>query len=107
ICYRALNERSGRRFGQVSVGAVQGATSGAIDSGWHYPLGLAPPRAAGAMAARRYMHAYGATSADFGAVAVADRKHAATNPAAWFYQRAITLAEHQDTGWVCEPAAAL
>src|SRR4029077_13801391 len=23
VCYRALNERSGRRFGQVSVGAVQ------------------------------------------------------------------------------------
>src|SRR5579872_3307919 len=31
VCYRALNERSGRRFGQVSVGAVQGATSSAID----------------------------------------------------------------------------
>jgi acetyl-CoA acetyltransferase len=103
ICYRALNERSGRRFGQVSVGAVQGATSGAIDSGWHYPMGLATPAATVAMAARRYMHAYGATSADFGAVAVADRKHAATNPAAWFYERPITLAEHQESRWICEP----
>ncbi len=103
ICYRALNERSGRRFGQVSVGAVQGATSSAIDSGWHYPMGLATPAATVAMAARRYMHAYGATSADFGAVAVADRKHAATNPAAWFYERPITLAEHQESRWICEP----
>jgi acetyl-CoA acetyltransferase len=103
ICYRALNERSGRRFGQVSVGAVQGATSGAIDSGWHYPMGLATPAATVAMAARRYMHAYGATSADFGAVAVADRRHAATNPAAWFYERPITLAEHQESRWICEP----
>ena len=103
ICYRALNERSGRRFGQVSVGAVQGATSSAIDSGWHYPMGLATPAATVAMAARRYMHDYGATSADFGAVAVADRKHAATNPAAWFYQRPITLAEHQASRWICEP----
>ncbi len=103
ICYRALNERSGRRFGQVSVGAVQGASSGAIDSGWHYPMGLATPAATVAMAARRYMHAYGATSADFGAVAVADRKHAATNPAAWFYERPITLAEHQESRWICEP----
>jgi acetyl-CoA acetyltransferase len=103
ICYRALNERSGRRFGQVSVGVVQGATSAAIDSGWHYPMGLATPAATVAMAARRYMHSYGATSADFGAVAVADRKHAATNPAAWFYERPITLAEHQTSRWICEP----
>jgi 17-hydroxy-3-oxo-4-pregnene-20-carboxyl-CoA lyase len=103
VCYRALNERSGRRYGQVSVGAVAGATSSAIDSGWHYPMGIATPAATVAMAARRYMHAYGATSADFGAVAVADRKHAATNPAAWFYQRPITLADHQESRWICEP----
>jgi 17-hydroxy-3-oxo-4-pregnene-20-carboxyl-CoA lyase len=103
LCYRALNERSGRRFGQVAVGAVQGATSSALDSGWHYPMGLATPAATVAMAARRYMHAYGATSADFGAVAVADRKHAATNPAAWFYERPITLADHQESRWICEP----
>ncbi len=103
VCYRALNERSGRRFGQVSVGAVQAATSAGIDNGWHYPMGLATPAATVAMAARRYMHAYGATSADFGAVAVADRKHAATNPSAWFYQRPITLAEHQASRWICEP----
>jgi acetyl-CoA acetyltransferase len=103
VCYRALNERSGRRFGQVSVGAVQAATSAGIDNGWHYPMGLATPAATVAMAARRYMHAYGVTSTDFGAVAVADRKHAATNPAAWFYQRPITLAEHQASRWICEP----
>ena len=103
VCYRALNERSGRRFGQVSAGAVQGVTSAAIDNGWHYPMGLATPAATVAMAARRYMHAYGATSADFGAVAVADRKHAAVNPAAWFYQRPITLADHQNSRWICEP----
>jgi acetyl-CoA acetyltransferase len=103
LCYRALNERSGRRFGQVAVGAVQAATSSGIDSGWHYPMGLATPAATVAMAARRYMHMFGATSADFGTVAVADRKHAATNPAAWFYQRPITLAEHQESRWICEP----
>ena len=103
LCYRALNERSGRRFGQVAAGAVAGATSSAIDNGWHYPMGLATPAATVAMAARRYMHAFGATSADFGAVAVADRRHAATNPAAWFYQRPITLADHQDSRWICEP----
>jgi len=103
VCYRALNERSGRRFGQVAVGAALGSTSSALDNAWHYPMGLATPAATVAMAARRYMHVYGATSADFGTVAVADRKHAAANPAAWFYQRPITLAEHQESRWICEP----
>ena len=86
VCYRALNERSGRRFGQVVGRRGRPPTSSAgIDNGWHYPMGLSTPAATVAMAARRYMHVYGATSADFGAVAVADRRHAATNPHAWFY----------------------
>ncbi len=103
VCYRAMNERSGRRFGQVSVGATAMATSSGIDNGWHYPMGLSTPAGTVAMAARRYMHVYGATSADFGTVAVADRKHAATNPNAWFYQRPITLEEHQASRWITEP----
>jgi acetyl-CoA acetyltransferase len=103
VCYRAMNERSGRRFGQVAVGAVQAPTSSGIDNGWHYPMGLSTPAATVAMMARRYMHVYGATSADFGAVAVADRRHAATNPNAWFYGRPITLADHQASRWIAEP----
>jgi len=103
ICYRALNERSGRRFGQVSRGAVRGATSIGVDNGWHYPMGLGTPAATVAMIARRYMHDYGATSEDFGRVTVADRRHAATNPKAWFYRRPVTLAEHQASRWIAEP----
>ncbi|HYZ57242.1 MAG TPA: lipid-transfer protein [Streptosporangiaceae bacterium] len=103
VCYRALNERSGRRFGQVSVGAVTMPTTSGIDNGWHYPMGLSTPAATVAMAARRYMHVYGAASEDFGAVAVADRRHAAANPNAWFYQRPITLADHQASRWIAEP----
>ena len=103
VCYRALNERSGRRFGQVSVGAAAMPTSSGIDNGWHYPMGLSTPAATVAMAARRYMHVYGATSEDFGAVAVADRRHAAANPHAWFYGRPITLADHQASRWIAEP----
>jgi acetyl-CoA acetyltransferase len=103
VCYRALNERSGHRFGQVSRAAVQAATSSGVDNGWHYPMGLGTPAATVAMIARRYMHDYGATSEDFGLVAVADRRHAAVNPNAWFYQRPITLAEHQASRWIAEP----
>jgi acetyl-CoA acetyltransferase len=103
ICYRALNERSGHRFGQVSRAAAQAATSAGVDNSWHYPMGLSTPAATVAMIARRYMHDYGATSEDFGRVTVADRMHAATNPNAWFYGRPVTLADHQASRWIVEP----
>jgi acetyl-CoA acetyltransferase len=66
-------------------------------------MGIATPAATVAMVARRYMHEYGATSEDFGRVTVADRRHAAANPNAWFYQRPVTLAEHQASRWIAEP----
>jgi acetyl-CoA acetyltransferase len=103
VCYRALNERSGRRFGQVSRAAAEAPTSAGVDNGWHYPMGIGTPAATVAMIARRYMHEYGATSEDFGRVTVADRRHAAANPKAWFYQRPVTLAEHQASRWIAEP----
>ncbi len=59
------------------------------------PYGLLTPASWVAMHARRYMHEYGATNEDFGRISVVDRKHAATNPAAWFYERPITLEDHQ------------
>ena len=103
VCYRAFNERSGHRFGQVSSALAGAPTSSGIDAGWSYPMGLGTPAGQVAMVARRYMHEYGATSADFGRVAVADRKHAATNPNAFFYGKPITLAEHQASRWIVEP----
>lgn len=55
------------------------------------------------MAAQRYLHAYGLTPEAFGHVAVVDRRHAATNPAAYFYGRPITLADHAASRWIVEP----
>ena len=103
VCYRAFNERSGHRFGQVSTGLAAAPTSSGIDAGWSYPMGLGTPAGQVAMVAQRYMHEYGATSEDFGRVAVADRKHAATNPNAFFYGKPITLEDHQASRWIVEP----
>jgi len=55
------------------------------------------------MNAQRYLHEFGATTEAFGHVAVADRKHAATNPRAWFYQKPITLDDHQRSRWIVDP----
>jgi acetyl-CoA acetyltransferase len=101
VCYRAFNERSGHRFGS---GAHRGEpTADGIAMGWVSAFGLMTPASWVAMFAQRYMHEYGATSADFGLVSVADRKHAATNPKAWFYQQPITLEDHQNSRWIVEP----
>src|SRR5215217_8223716 len=103
VCYRGLNERSESRFGQFSLAAATQVNTNGLDNAWTYPMGLGTPAATVAMQARRYMHDYGATSEDFGRVAVADRRHAATNPAAFFYERPITLADHQVSPMIVDP----
>ena len=103
VCYRGFNERSGQRFGQVSVAANAQVNTNGLDNAWTYPMGLSTPAATVAMAARRYMHEYGATSEDFGRVAVADRRHAATNPNAFFHGRPITLEDHQASRLIADP----
>ena len=103
VCYRAFNERSGHRFGQFATAAATAPTSSGVDNSWSYPMGLGTPASTVAMVARRYMHEFGATSEDFGRVAVTMREHAATNPKAWFHNRPITLAEHQSSRWITEP----
>jgi len=102
VCYRAFNERSGNRFGMMS-----GVTTMPLWLSWYGPYGLMTPAAWVALHARRYMETYGATNADFGKIAVVDRAHAATNPAAWFYERPITLEEHQASRWIIEPVLRL
>ena len=103
LCYRAFNERSGRRFGAGVHDQPASATAEAAQFAWTSPYGLLTPASWVAMFASRIMHEYGVTSEDFGAVAVADRKHAATNPAAFFYGKPITLEEHQASRWIVEP----
>ena len=55
-----------------------------------------------AFIARRYMHEYGATNQQFGAVSVAFRRHACLNPRAVF-REPITIEDHQRSRWVVEP----
>ncbi|MFF1476211.1 lipid-transfer protein [Streptomyces sp. NPDC058301] len=101
VCYRAFNERSGRRFGSGVQQREPSAEGAAL--GWSLPFGLLTPASWVAMAAQRYLHAYGLTPEAFGHVAVVDRRHAATNPAAYFYGRPITLADHAASRWIVEP----
>jgi len=103
VCYRAMNERSMQRFGIGATPLSKVATTETAHFGWYIPFGLMTPASWVAMQAQRYLHDYGATTEDFGRVSVACRKHAATNPNAWFYRRPITLEEHQASRWIVRP----
>ena len=70
---------------------------------WYLPFGLDTPAKTYALAFQRYMHRYGLTNEDFGRYTVVARQHAATNPNAWFYERPITLDDHQASRWIVEP----
>jgi acetyl-CoA acetyltransferase len=106
LIWRAMNERSAYRFGQPIV-----------------PQGGGLVNIAGAGTGSRSVHAL--WRADAGELGVLARitwrpsahhnrphvrrrsRHAATNPAAWFYGRPITLEEHQQSRWIVEPVLRL
>jgi acetyl-CoA acetyltransferase len=92
-----LRER--QSAGASYTGALRGLP------GWHalnVASGIVGANPLYALAARRHMLAFGTTSEQFGAVAVAQRAWAAGNPLAKFRQP-ITLAEHQASRMVAEP----
>jgi acetyl-CoA acetyltransferase len=97
VVYRAFNERSGRRFGQPT------RQPGPVGTNWYRPYGLDTPAKMYSLWFQRYMHVFGLTNADFGRYTVSARKYAATNPNAWFYDRPITLDDHQNSRWIVEP----
>lgn len=100
LVYRAFNERSGRRFGQP-MGDLGGRARPKAARFLNTPAGMY------ALWYQRYMHEYGVTNEDLGRYTVVARKHAATNPNAWFYERPITLEEHQQSRWIVEPVLRL
>jgi acetyl-CoA acetyltransferase len=103
VVYRAFNERSGTRFGAGPPPFAYTANTDQEYRNWINPYGLLTPAQQEAFLAKLYMNKYSATSEDFGRISVLSRKHAATNPKAWFYQRPITLQDHQDSRMIADP----
>ena len=106
VCYRALNEYSQYRYsaGYGSPGwSVSTPSADAALKTLHTVHGLRTAAGMMAVLMRRYMHDYGATSDDFARVSVAARRHAATNPAALFYGRPITIADYHQSRMIADP----
>ncbi len=100
LVYRAFNERSGRRYGQPAEPPAAGTPLAARRR-------LNTPSSVYSLWYQRYMHENGVTNEDLGRYAVVARRHAATNPNAWFYGRPITLDDHQASRWIVEPVLRL
>lgn len=103
VVYRGMNERSGMRFGSGEIMNMNALNPDMIHFSHYFPTGFMTPASWIAMAAQRYMYEYGATSEDFGRIAVSFRGFAATNPNAFYYQRPITLAQHQASRLIADP----
>lgn len=94
LVYRAMNGRSGVRVGRAPV-----AGGGAP---FRYPLGYVSYAQYMAMWARRYMVETGATQEDIGAVPIAQRVYAESNPQAML-RKPLSPEEYAASRWIAEP----
>jgi len=101
VGWRALNGRSGQRYSEGVSGDI--VTSDLVHWGYYMPFGLLTPASWVGMFTQRYMHQSGCTSRDLAEVCMAQRKHAVNNPNAFFYQRPMTLEDHQTARLIADP----
>ncbi len=95
LCLSGDSQWSSR--GKTSHGRL-----GTPGADFRLPFGAGSAPIEYALGARRHMHEYGTTSSQFGAVAVACRKHACLNPNAQM-RTPITVADHQNSRMIAEP----
>jgi acetyl-CoA acetyltransferase len=105
VAYRAIRARSGAtRFGGAKVTpSPTSGHAGTTAMQWCMPFGVLTPASWMALNSTRYMHEFGVRSEDIGRAVVQLRDYAMTNPAAWGYQRPMTLEDHQASRWIVEP----
>jgi acetyl-CoA acetyltransferase len=102
LIYRALNGRSGRRYGTPESTRAFGMGQ-ASGSNLHYAMGLDTGAKSYAAEIQDYLRRYDVTSEDLGRHVVATRDYAATNPRAIYHGQPLTLAAHQASRWIVEP----
>lgn len=84
------------------AGDNEGAREAGGGHGEDPVFGMTSPGAGAALVAQKYFARFGATSRQLAAIAVAFRKHAALNPTA-IMREPITVEDHQNSRFVCEP----
>ncbi len=93
LVYRALNGRSGRRYGLSPVVADRVGGGGTYDE-YFLPYGLLTPGQIFALIAQRHMLEFGSNEKDLGHIAIACRNRAIANPEAQMYGRPLTMDDY-------------
>ncbi len=101
-CLAAISFSGFRKPMMGGSGDSEGAREAGGGHGEDPVFGMTSPGAGAALVAQRYFSRFGATSRQLAAVPVAFRKHASLNPAA-IMREPITVDDHQNSRFVCEP----
>ncbi len=101
-CLAAISFSGFRKPMMGGSGDNEGAREAGGGHGEDPVFGMTSPGAGAALVAQRYFSRFGATSRQLAAVPVAFRKHASLNPAA-IMREPITVGDHQNSRFVCEP----
>ena len=108
LAFRALNGRSGARFGRGGGGAGPGGRARRVGGGGKYdeffaPYGLVAPGHLFSLLARRHMIEYGTTEEQLGHIALACRARANANPAAQMVDRPLTMEQYLAARMISTP----
>ncbi|MBI3796091.1 MAG: thiolase family protein [Deltaproteobacteria bacterium] len=101
-CLTAISFSGFRRPMMGGAGDSEGAWEAGGGHGEDPVFGMTSPGAGAALVAQKYFARFGATSRQLAAVPVAFRKHASLNPTA-IMREPITVDDHQNSRFVCEP----
>lgn len=101
VVFRALNERSGERFGRADNrvppaddGVIRAGGDSTFGSQYSAPFGLLAPVHGAALAAHRYIRDYNIPEDAFASVALQQRAYAQQNPNAMMFGRPMTLEDY-------------
>ena len=102
LVYRAINGRTGARYGQ---GDGQGDARGGNGTynEFFIPFGLSTPGQMWSLMARRHMIEFGTTEEHLGAIALTCRARANANPAAQMHARTMTLGDYLAAPFITTP----
>ena len=103
VCYRAFNERSGHRFGTGVQGRPPVPTPRTPTSPGTRPRACSPRPAGWPCSPSATCTSPGPPPRTSAGWPWPTARHAATNPKAWFYEKPITLEDHQASRWIVEP----
>jgi acetyl-CoA acetyltransferase len=102
LVFRALNGRSGRRFGLSPATTPRVGGGGSYDE-FFLPYGLLTPGQVFAIMAQRHMIEFGTSDKELGLIALACRARANSNPQAQMHRRTLTMDDYLAARMIARP----